>query len=76
LACFIDYAILDKLTVCPAIFARRQGMYQLTKYFVPIFAVVGAIIGLSLTGTGPGLLIGTAIGGFIGGVAGLVIRRL
>jgi hypothetical protein len=51
-------------------------MYQLSRFLIPILAIMGAMIGLSLTGTGPGLLIGTAIGGFIGGVTRLVIRRL
>ncbi len=51
-------------------------MYQLSKFLIPILAVMGAMIGLSLTGTGPGLMIGTVIGGLIGGVAGIVIRRL
>lgn len=66
----------DSAVLC---YTRPTGealMYQLTKYFVPIFAVVGAIVGLSLSGTGPGLVIGTLIGGLIGGVAGLIIRRL
>jgi hypothetical protein len=51
-------------------------MDQLTKYFVPILAVIGALIGLNMTGgTGPSLLIGALIGGLIGGIASIIIRR-
>jgi len=55
---------------------KEEKMHQMSRFLIPILAIMGALIGISMTGTGPGLLIGTVIGGLIGGVAGLVIRRL